>query len=147
VKDEYAPKGRLDPGIWALPDGVARYDFAIKESTTTKLSAEEIHRIGLAQVKEIEGRMLGVAQQLGFKDLKSFNAAITTDPKLHAHSQGSRFWISTGSIRTGCTPSCPEMFWAACPRRKWRSCRLRSSTRRRVDSLQPGGCGWIAARQ
>jgi uncharacterized protein (DUF885 family) len=87
VKDEYAPKGRLDPGIWALPDGVARYDFRIKESTTTNLSAEEIHRIGLAQVKEIEGRMLGVAQQLGFKDLKSFNAAVTTDPKLHAHSR------------------------------------------------------------
>jgi uncharacterized protein (DUF885 family) len=87
VKDEYAPKGRLDPGIWALPNGVARYDFRIKESTTTNLSAEEIHQIGLAQVKEIEGRMLGVAQQLGFKDLKSFNAAITADPKLHAHSR------------------------------------------------------------
>jgi hypothetical protein len=87
VKDEYAPKGRLDPGIWALPDGVARYNFRIKESTTTSLSAEEIHQIGLAQVKEIEGRMLGVAQQLGFKDLKSFNAAVTVDPKLHAHSR------------------------------------------------------------
>jgi uncharacterized protein (DUF885 family) len=87
VKDEYAPKGRLDPGIWALPDGVARYNFRIKESTTTNLSAEEIHQIGLAQVKEIEGRMLGVAQQLGFKDLKSFNAAIAIDPKLHAHSR------------------------------------------------------------
>ena len=87
VKNEYAPKGRLDPGIWALPDGVARYDFRVKESTTTNLSAEEIHAIGLAQVKEIEGRMLGVAQQLGFKDLKSFNAAVTADPKLHAHSR------------------------------------------------------------
>lgn len=87
VKDEYAPKGRLDPGIWALPDGVARYDFRIQESTTTNLSAEEIHQIGLAQVKEIEGRMLGVAQQMGFKDLKSFNAAVTADPKLHAHSR------------------------------------------------------------
>jgi uncharacterized protein (DUF885 family) len=87
VKDEYAPKGRLDPGIWALPDGVARYNFRIKESTTTNLTADEIHQIGLAQVKEIEGRMLEVAQKLGFKDLKSFNAAIATDPKLHAHSR------------------------------------------------------------
>jgi uncharacterized protein (DUF885 family) len=87
VKDEYAPKGRLDPGIWALPDGVARYDFRVKESTTTNLPAEEIHKIGLAQVKEIEGRMLGVAQQLGYKNLKSFNAAVAADPKLHAQSR------------------------------------------------------------
>lgn len=87
VKDEYAPKGQLDPGIWALPDGVARYNFRVKESTTTNLTAEEIHNIGLAQVKEIKGRMLGVAQQLGYKDLKSFNAAIAANPKLHAQSR------------------------------------------------------------
>ena len=87
VKNEYAPKGRLDPGIWALPDGDARYAFRVKESTTTLLTPEEIYQIGLAQVKEIEGRMLGVAQQMGFKDLKSFNAAVTADPKLHAHSR------------------------------------------------------------
>ena len=87
VKDEYAPKGRAEPGIWALPEGVERYNFRVKESTTTNLTAEEIHQIGLAQVKEIEGRMLGVAQQLGYKDLKTFNAAIAADPKLHAHSR------------------------------------------------------------
>ena len=87
VKDEYAPKGRLDPGIWALPDGDARYAFRVKESTTTRLTPDEIHNIGLAQVKEIEVRMLGVAQQLGFKDLKSFNGALQADPKQHAHSR------------------------------------------------------------
>ena len=45
-----------------------RYAFRVKESTTTNLTPEEIHQIGLAQVKEIEGRMLQVANQLGFKD-------------------------------------------------------------------------------
>jgi uncharacterized protein (DUF885 family) len=87
VRDEYAPKGRTEPGVWALPDGDARYAFRVKESTTTNLTPDEIHQIGLAQVKEIEGRMLGVAHQLGFSDLKSFYAAIKTDPKLHAHSR------------------------------------------------------------
>ncbi len=87
VKDDYAPKGRTDPGIWALPDGTARYAFSVKQSTTTNLTPDEIHNIGLAQVKEIEGRMLGVAKQLGYKDVKSFNAAIMADPKLHAHSR------------------------------------------------------------
>jgi uncharacterized protein (DUF885 family) len=87
VGDEYAPKGRTEPGIWALPDGDARYAFRVKDSTTTNLTPEEIHQLGLAQVKEIEGRMLGVANQLGYKDVKSFNAAVAKDPKLHAHSR------------------------------------------------------------
>ncbi len=87
VRDEYAPKGRTEPGAWALPDGDAWYAFRVKESTTTELTPDQIHQIGLQQVQEIEGRMLGVAQQLGFKDVKSFNAACDADPKLHAHSR------------------------------------------------------------
>jgi uncharacterized protein (DUF885 family) len=87
VRDEYAPKGRTDPGVWALPDGDARYAFRVKEATTTNLTPEEIHQLGLAQVKEIEGRMLGVARQLGFPDLKSFYASIPANPKVHVHSR------------------------------------------------------------
>jgi uncharacterized protein (DUF885 family) len=87
VRDEYAPKGRTEPGVWALPDGDARYAFRVKESTTTNLTPEEIHQLGLAQVKEIEERMLEVAHKLGYKDVKSLNAACNTDPKLHAHSR------------------------------------------------------------
>jgi uncharacterized protein (DUF885 family) len=59
----------------------------VKESTTTDLTPEQIHQIGLAQVKEIEGRMLQVAQQLGFKDVKSFNASLKTNPKVHVQSR------------------------------------------------------------
>jgi len=87
VREEYAPNGRTEPGVWALPDGEARYAFRVKESTTTDLTPEEIHQIGLAQVKEIEGRMLEVAHQLGYKDLKSFNEAVKADPKLYAKSR------------------------------------------------------------
>jgi uncharacterized protein (DUF885 family) len=87
VRDEYAPKGRTEPGVWSLPDGAERYAFRVKESTTTDLTPEEIHQIGLVQVKEIEARMLGVANQLGYKDLKSFAAAINDNPKLHPTSR------------------------------------------------------------
>ena len=87
VKDQYAPKGRVEPGVWALPGGEAFYAYRVKDSTTTNLTPEEIHQIGLVQVKEIEGRMQGVAEQMGFKDLKTFNAAIAADPKLHFHSR------------------------------------------------------------
>ena len=87
VRDEYAPKGRAEPGAWSLPDGAAWYAFRVKESTTTTLTPEEIHQIGLDQVKEIEARMLGVVNQLGYKDMASFKAAVDADPKLHAQSR------------------------------------------------------------
>jgi uncharacterized protein (DUF885 family) len=87
VRDEYAPKGRTEPGAWSLPDGAAWYAFRVKESTTTDLSPEEIHQLGLQQVKEIETRMLEVVHQLGFKDMKGFKAAVDENPKLHFHSR------------------------------------------------------------
>ena len=93
VRDEYAPKGRTEPGVWALPDGAQRYAFRVRDSTTTGLTPEEIHQIGLVQVKEIEARMLQVANQLGYKDLKSLNAAIEKDPKLHAHSRAEILYL------------------------------------------------------
>ena len=87
VKEEYAPKGRAEPGMWSLPDGEARYAFQVKQSTTSDLTPEEIHQLGLREVTRIEGEMLQVAKKLGYQDLKSLNAAIEKDPKLHAHSR------------------------------------------------------------
>ncbi len=87
VGEEYAPKGRTEPGVWALPNGDAYYAFRVKQSTTTDLTPEQIHELGLEQVKEIEGRMLEVAHRLGYKDVQALNAAVDKDPKLHAHSR------------------------------------------------------------
>jgi uncharacterized protein (DUF885 family) len=82
VKQEYAPKGGTQPGLWALPDGDARYRFAIRSMTTTEMSPESIHKLGLAQVQEVEEQMTAVAKRLGFADLKSFRASLQNNPKL-----------------------------------------------------------------
>ena len=86
VRTEYAPKGRTDMGVWALPEGDARYRFAVRTMTTTNLSPEEIHQLGLKQVSEIESDMLTIAHQQGFSDLKAFNEHIRKDPQLYAKS-------------------------------------------------------------
>jgi uncharacterized protein (DUF885 family) len=86
VRDDYAPRGRLDPGLWALPDGEARYRFAVRRQTTTDMTAEQIHELGLRSVSEIEGEMLKIARAQGFSDLKTFNAHLMQDPNLHAKS-------------------------------------------------------------
>ncbi len=86
VRAEYAPKGRTEYGVWALPNGDAIYRFDVRQMTTTDLEPEAIHRMGLKQVDEIEAEMLKIARQQGFSDLKSFNAHIRTDRKLYATS-------------------------------------------------------------
>jgi uncharacterized protein (DUF885 family) len=87
VKDEYAPKGRLDPGVWALPDGAERYAYLVRQSTTTSMTPEEIHALGLREVERIEGEMQAIARKMGFADMKAFNAAIEKNPELHAKSR------------------------------------------------------------
>jgi len=86
VRAEYAPQGRSEYGVWALPHGDAIYRFDIRQMTTTDLEPEEIHRIGLKQVQEIEVEMLKIAQQQGYSDLESFNQHIRADRKLYATS-------------------------------------------------------------
>ncbi len=83
---EYAPKGRKEPGIWALPGGDALYRFDIQRMTTTNMDPEAIHQLGLEQVAKIETEQLAIAKKLGFADLKSFRASLKNNPKLFPKS-------------------------------------------------------------
>jgi len=87
IAKDYAPKGRTEPGLWALPNGDALYRYDVENQTTTNKSPEEIHQIGLAEVKRIEAEQTKVAIQLGYKDLPSMRAALDKDPKTHATSR------------------------------------------------------------
>jgi uncharacterized protein (DUF885 family) len=86
VKNDYAPKGRSDMGVWSLPDGDARYQYAVHRMTTTGFQPEQIHQMGLKQVADIDAQMLAIAKSQGFSDLKTFNEHIRQDPKLHGTS-------------------------------------------------------------
>ncbi|HXW16267.1 MAG TPA: DUF885 family protein [Terriglobia bacterium] len=86
LRTQYAPQGRTEYGVWALPDGDARYRFYIKQMTTTEMSPEDIHQMGLQQVAEIEAEMLKLARQQGYPDLPSFNEHIRKAPQLYASS-------------------------------------------------------------
>lgn len=87
VKEEYAPRGRLDLGLWALPRGDAIYRAAVRARTTTAMTPEQIHELGLAQLKELEGQMNALAAQQGFADWKAYRDAIDHDPKSLATSR------------------------------------------------------------
>ncbi len=109
VRDDYAPHGRLDPGVWALPDGEARYRFAVRHETTTDFTPDQIHQLGLKSVAEIETQMLVIARAQGFSDLKSFNDHIRHDPKLFAKSGQQLFDLYT-HYRDQMYGKLPELF-------------------------------------
>ena len=87
LKAQYIPGGRSDPGLWALSDGPAYYRFLIQTSTTTDLTAAQIHQIGEAQVQRDEEELLAVARKLGFADIKALRQAAATNPKLYPTSK------------------------------------------------------------
>jgi len=109
VRNDYAPHGRTDPGAWALPDGEARYRFAVRRMTTTDLSPDEIHEIGLKELHQTETQMLALANKSGFKDLASFNQHIKNDRKLYATSGQQLLDLYAKYVRD-MQPKLPQLF-------------------------------------
>ncbi|WP_341502999.1 DUF885 domain-containing protein [Gallaecimonas sp. GXIMD4217] len=71
-------------GAWKLPDGDAYYQARLREMTTTELSAEQIHRLGLEQVERIHGEMKAIKDKVGFKgDLKAFFEFMRSDDRFY----------------------------------------------------------------
>ena len=81
VANDYAPHGRTAIGLSSLPDGARRYQNAIHEETTTDMTPAEIHALGLREIARINGLLTDLAHKAGYPDLKSFRAAINSDPK------------------------------------------------------------------
>lgn len=109
VREDYAPQGRTDPGVWSLPEGDARYQFDVKHQTTTDFTADQIHEMGLKSVAQIEQDMLKIARAQGFSDLKSFNAHIRRDPALYAKSGEQLLELYT-KYRDQMYTKLPELF-------------------------------------
>jgi prolyl oligopeptidase len=78
LEEDYLPKARTrDVGLWALPGGKEAYEFRIRLHTTTTLGAEEIHRIGLEELRAIQDEMRKIAGG----DLKGFMERLKKEKK------------------------------------------------------------------
>jgi uncharacterized protein (DUF885 family) len=72
-------------GVWALPDGKAFYDARLKAQTTTDLTADQIHDIGLSEVRRIRGEMEAIKTKVGFTgSLEEFFEFMRTDRQFYA---------------------------------------------------------------
>jgi uncharacterized protein (DUF885 family) len=82
VEGEYLPACRETVGLWDTPDGPAHYAQLIRWYTTTDLTPDEVHALGLAEVARAVAAMDAIRQKVGFAgDLKAFLAHLQADPR------------------------------------------------------------------
>ena len=84
-RDEYVPNARTTLAAQDMPGGAAYYQSKIVEFTTTDMSADQIHAIGLAEMAKIRAEMHDIMQQVDFKgDLQAFLHFLRTDAQFYA---------------------------------------------------------------
>jgi uncharacterized protein (DUF885 family) len=83
-RDRYLPAARSSDGIWDTPDGLAFYANRAAFHTTTGLTPDDIHEIGLREVARIRAEMDGVIERVGFKgSFEEFLTFLRTDPQFY----------------------------------------------------------------
>ncbi|MCA1629631.1 MAG: DUF885 domain-containing protein [Acidobacteria bacterium] len=84
---EYVPASYPEVGAWQMPDGAEMYAFEARRYTTTTLTPQQIHELGLSEVKRIRAEMESIMQRVGFKGtLREFFKHLRTDPKFYYKS-------------------------------------------------------------
>ena len=81
LRTEYAPKGRTTLAVTSLPNGEKLYENDIYTRTTTRMTPDEIHQLGLREIDRIQAEMTTIAKNAGFADLAAFRASLKTNPK------------------------------------------------------------------
>jgi uncharacterized protein (DUF885 family) len=110
VRDEYLPRTRSSVAWTALPDGPAWYAYYVQEHTTTDMTPDAIHELGLSEVKRILSEMDQVRQQVGFKgDLPAFFDFLESDPQFY-FTRGADLIAGYDAIRTRVNAALPRLF-------------------------------------
>ena len=88
LKDEYLGHAREKAGLSSMPGGDKLYRYLVESTTTTQMTPEEIHQLGLSEVARITGEMEKVKQEVGFKgSLAKFFDYLRTSPKFQPKSR------------------------------------------------------------
>jgi uncharacterized protein (DUF885 family) len=109
-RDEYLPATRETVGLWDTPDGREHYRFLARYHTTTGLTPEEIHAIGLAEVARNRAEMQQVMDEVGFKgSLTAFFEHLRTDPQFY-YKTGDELFRAYAYIVKMIDPELPKLF-------------------------------------
>jgi len=111
IKNEYLKAGRTTSGIDALPEGEAMYNYFIKVFTTTDMTADEIHQLGLSEVDRISSEMEKVKEEVGFTgELKSFFDYVRNKKELMPYSEPQQVIDHFNEIHELMMPQLDKLF-------------------------------------
>ncbi|WP_136481272.1 DUF885 domain-containing protein [Cognatitamlana onchidii] len=111
LEHDYLPNGRTTHGIGDTPLGAAYYAHQIKKHTTTELTAEEIHAIGLQEVERLRNEMQGVMQTVGFEgDLNAFFDFVRSNKDLMPFTERAQVIAYYDSIYQVIKPQVDKLF-------------------------------------
>ena len=109
-EEVYLPACFEKAGFWQIPNGREFYAFKAKQFTTTNLTPDEIHKIGLDEVARIRGEMKEVMKQVGFKGtFTEFLEHLRTDPRYY-YSDPNKLLAEYKAICRRIDPKLPKMF-------------------------------------
>jgi len=117
--DTIEPSATGNNGAWSLPEGEAFYAHRLRQSTTTDLSAEEIHRIGLEQVARLHGEMDRIKREVGFAGtLQQFFRHVTegAEYKYPDTPDGRQAYLADARAAIAQTMAAAPRFFSRLPR-------------------------------
>ena len=110
LTNEYVPKSRDGIACRDLPEGVAWYAYNVRRQTTTDLTPDQIHELGLSEVKRIREQMEQLKTEVGFSgDLAAFFQYLRTDPKFF-HQTGTALLAGYRDIAKRVDLELPRLF-------------------------------------
>ncbi len=110
VRDEYLRQARSTVAWTALPDGQEWYAYLVQEHTTTRMTPDEIHALGLNEVARIRGEMDAVRRQVGFEgDLEEFFTFLENDPKFY-FTKGADLLEGYRALKRRIDAALPQLF-------------------------------------
>ena len=110
-KDEYLPEGRATDGLLNLPNGRETYDYLIRLHTSTDMTAEEIHALGISEVARIKKEMISIKDELGFEgDFLSFLGSVRTRPELSSFKNPEEVIANFEAIHEKLKPGVSKLF-------------------------------------
>ncbi|MCH8894779.1 MAG: DUF885 domain-containing protein [Proteobacteria bacterium] len=110
IDKSYLPMTRDQIGAYAQPDGEAFYQFRVEHYTTTSLSADEIHKIGLREVARIRAKMMEIIENLNFSgSFDDFLEFLRTDPQFY-YDDPDQLLAGYIAITKRIDPQLPKLF-------------------------------------
>jgi uncharacterized protein (DUF885 family) len=111
VRSDYLPAARTTDGFGALPGGDTMYRIAVRNATTADLTPDEVHALGLSEVRRIQAAFLAAAQKAGFTGkISEARAWLRRKPENYPFTSKEQVIEHLKSIHAGIVPQLPKLF-------------------------------------